>query len=65
MDSEVGFDMLSNIIKAQNKALIKQIAKDFIRDESRLMKRYLKPEYYLPVVIKTLCDDVGRDNDDG
>jgi hypothetical protein len=57
MDSEVGFDMLSRIIKEQNKELLKQIAKDFNRDESRLMKRYLKPEYYLPVVIKTVSED--------
>ncbi len=49
-DREVGFEILKNVIVEQNKALIKQIAKDYLRTESRLLHRYLKPEYYLPIL---------------
>jgi len=48
--SDIGFDMIKNIIIAQNKQLIKQIATDYMRNETRLLERYLKPEYYLPIV---------------
>ena len=49
-DREIGFEIIKNAIMEQNKALLKQIAKDFNRSEEKLIKRYLKPEYYLPIV---------------
>lgn len=49
-DRELGFEMIKNILIEQNKHLLKQIAKDFERSENNLLKRYLKPEYYLPIV---------------
>lgn len=52
MDTEMSFQMFKYMTIAQNKELIKQIAKDFKLSESILLERYLKPEYYLPVVQK-------------
>lgn len=56
MDQEIGFQMFKYITIAQNRALLKQIAKDFNLSESHLMERYLKAEYYLPVVQVTKND---------
>lgn len=49
---EIGYEIFKNVIIAQNRALLKLIAKDFGRCEQRLLERYLKPEYYLPIVEK-------------
>lgn len=49
--------MFKYITIAQNRALIKQIAKDFGMSESRLMERYLKQEYYLPIIQVTQKND--------
>jgi hypothetical protein len=57
MDQEIGFQMFKYATIAQNRALLKQIAKDFGLNESRLMERYLKQEYYLPVVQITSKND--------
>ena len=50
LDREIGFELFKSVIMEQNRALIKQIAKDHKRTESRWLYRYLKPEYYLPIV---------------
>ena len=50
MDQEIGFQMFKYITIAQNRELLKQIAKDHQLNESRFLERYLKPEYYLPVI---------------
>ena len=50
MDQEIGFQMFKYITIAQNRELLKQIAKDHGYNESRFLERYLKPEYYLPVI---------------
>jgi hypothetical protein len=50
MDSEVGFHLIVNIIKAQNKVLLQQIAHDYDLDARLLQEQYLRPEYYLPIV---------------
>lgn len=48
------FDFFKNIILAQNKVLLTSVAREFHRNESVLLDKYLKPEYYLPVVVKTV-----------
>ena len=57
MDQEIGFQMFKYITIAQNRALIKQIAADFGMNESRLLERYLKQEYYLPIIQVTQKND--------
>ena len=49
---ELGYEIIKNTIIEQNRQLLKNIAKDFGRSEARLIERYLKPEYYLPIVQK-------------
>lgn len=55
MDSEVGFNIITNMIKTQNKKLLEQLAKDYDLDVHILKESYLKPEYYLPIVQNTKC----------
>lgn len=52
MDKEVGFQMFKYMTIKQNRELIKQIAKDYNLNEAKLLERFLKPEYYLPVIQK-------------
>lgn len=52
MDNKVVFQVFKNIIIAQNEIFIKDIAKRFKKDPEDLCKKYIKPEYYLPVVTK-------------
>lgn len=47
------FDVFKNIIIEQNKILLKLIAEKYQLDYDELLKKYLKPEYYLPVVGKS------------
>lgn len=49
-EREMGFEVLKNMLIAQNRQLLIDIARDSGRSEARLLKRYLKPEYYLPIV---------------
>lgn len=44
------FNMVTNIIKQQNTILLKEIAKKIDKDESYMLEKYLKPEYYLPII---------------
>lgn len=60
MDQEIGFQMFKYITIKQNRELLKQIAKDFNMNESRLLERYLKQEYYLPVIQITQKNDKGN-----
>jgi len=50
MDSEVAFNMFKNMIIAQNKELLKRLAKDLKRNEQAMIDRYVKPEFYLPII---------------
>lgn len=50
MDSEVVFMMFKNMIIKQNKELLKRIAKDHGKSENALLDRYIKPDYYLPII---------------
>lgn len=47
------FVMLKNIIVAQNELLLKRVAEEAGIDEDYLKEKYIKPEYYLPIIKKT------------
>lgn len=47
------FQMFKNVLIEQNKAFIKDLAKTFYKNEEEMMKKYLKPEYYLPMIAKS------------
>jgi hypothetical protein len=49
---KVMFSIIKNIIIEQNKLLLQKIASQFDIDEQHLIETYLKPEYYLPVVLR-------------
>jgi hypothetical protein len=50
MDEKIVFNMFKNMIIAQNEVFIRDLAKKFKRDPDELCKKYIKPEYYLPIV---------------
>jgi hypothetical protein len=43
---------MRNIIIEQNKLFLKMIANKYNISYDMLIEKYLKPEYYLPVIIK-------------
>jgi hypothetical protein len=47
------FDVFKTIIIEQNKLLLKELAVKFELDYEELLRKYIKPEYYLPVVEKS------------
>jgi len=44
------FQAIKNIIIAQNKVFIKDIAKKFKKDPEELIKKYITPDNYLPII---------------
>lgn len=46
------FDIFKFIIIEQNKVLLKELAERFNLDYEDLLSKYIKPEYYLPVIEK-------------
>lgn len=52
MDKEVTFNVFKNIIIEQNKVLLKQVAEFTGLQEQYLLEKYIKPEYYLPIIVK-------------
>lgn len=50
MDCQIAFSVIKNVIMEQNKVLLKKLADEFQLDYDELESKYLKPEYYLPVV---------------
>lgn len=57
MDSKITyekliFDVFKTVIIEQNKLLLREVSSKFGLDYEDLLKKYLKPEYYLPVVDK-------------
>lgn len=46
------FNVFKNIIIEQNKMLLKQVAKLTGLQEQYLLEKYIKPEYYLPIIVK-------------
>lgn len=47
------FDMFKTIIIEQNKILLREVSVKFDLDYDELLKKYIKPEYYLPVIEKS------------
>lgn len=47
------FDIFKTIIIEQNKILLKEVSRKFDLDYDELLKKYIKPEYFLPVVEKS------------
>ena len=54
--NKVTFDMFKNIIIEQNKQLLKEVAKITGKNEAILIEKYIKPEYYLPIISKTIVN---------
>lgn len=52
MDSEVVFAIFKNIIIEQNKRLLEMIARDYNKNAEALESKYIKPEFYLPIIQK-------------
>ena len=50
MDEKMMFDMLKRIIYEQNKMLLKEVAPIVKKDLSYLEDKYLRIEYYLPIL---------------
>lgn len=53
MAEEVVFDMFKNILKAETESFVREIARNYRRSEHVLLEKYLKPEYYLPIIRNT------------
>lgn len=49
---DVTFKMIKNIIIKENKDLLYKLAKYYALDYNELEQKYLRPEYYLPIVLK-------------
>lgn len=47
------FDVFKTVIIEQNKLLLKEVSSKFGLDYEELLKKYIKPEYYLPVIEKS------------
>lgn len=54
MDNKVIFDMFKNIIIEQNKQLLKEVSKVTGKNEAVLAQKYIKPEFYLPIILKSI-----------
>ena len=52
MDEKVAFQAIKNIIIEQNKVFITDLAKRFKKNPEEMCKKYIKPEYYLPIYEK-------------
>lgn len=50
MMKEMVFNVFKNIIIEQNKTLLKIIAEKYDLDYEDLLKKYITPDHYLPVV---------------
>ena len=45
------FQLIKNVIIEQNKVFLIDLANKFKLDPDVLMKTYIKPEYYLPIIV--------------
>lgn len=52
------FDIFKTIIIEQNKLLLKEISVKFELDYEELLQKYIKPEYYLPVIEKPKAENL-------
>lgn len=48
------FDIFKSVIIEQNKMLLKDIAEQFDLDYETLLEKYIKPEYFLPVIVHSV-----------
>ncbi len=53
MDEKIIFQLFKQIIIKQNQEFIEDLAKTFKRDSEELKEKYIKPEYYLPILIRS------------
>ena len=53
MDEKMTFSMIKTIIMKQNEAFIRDLAKKFNKDPEDMVKKYLHPSYYLPILERT------------
>lgn len=51
--NKVTFDLFKNIIIQQNKELLHQVAKLTGKDEKKLVEKYIHPDFYLPIILKS------------
>lgn len=49
---KITFELIKNIIIQQNKLLLNEVSKKTNINLLYLEKYYIKPEYYLPIIIK-------------
>lgn len=50
MDEKVIFQTIKQVIIKQNEVFLRDLARRFKRDPDDFCKKYIKPEYYLPVL---------------
>lgn len=50
MKGDYAFELLKSIIIAQNKVLLQRLAERHNLDVDSLYQKYLKPDYYLPLI---------------
>lgn len=55
MDTNIAFSIIKNVIIEENKVMIKKIAQIIGKSEEELLKKYIKPEYYLPIIQRSLA----------
>ncbi len=53
MDEKIIFQLFKQIIIKQNQEFIEDLAKTFKRDSEELKEKYIKAEYYLPILIRS------------
>ena len=63
MDCQIAFSVIKNVIMEQNKVLLKKLADEFQLDYDELTAKYLKPDYYLPVVSQETTKGKGKDKE--
>jgi hypothetical protein len=51
--NSASFQLLKNIIIAQNKDFLKHVSSETGLNEEYLIEKYIKPDYYLPIIKKT------------
>jgi hypothetical protein len=57
MDEKVAFQVIKNVIIKQNEVFLRDLAVRFNRDPDDFCKKYIKPEYYLPIIQRTIAPD--------
>lgn len=50
MDEKMTFKIFKDIIIAQNKVFLRDLAIRYNRNPEDFLRKYLKPEFYLPII---------------